>query len=376
MLNPDQTTPTIKTNSEGENPRFDFNRHPSLVIWELTSGCPFQGRFTKQHQRNPLSLREAFRVIDLIKAARPSLLILTAGDLVNQADLNGIIARAADNGLRVALSPTPCVTPLFLTADLHALKRLGLRRICLKLNGATSEVHDEFLGIQGSWKCTMEAIQRAKAAGIETQIETTFTRRNRAEYEALSALLLIIKPSLWNVSPLIRNEASGAIAHSEVLNSEEAEKLLVQLCALKANASYEITTTDAPQFRRIALQHHEQSILKNLASTSLNDGRGQVFINHLGEITPGPHLPLVAGSVRETKLIDTYRNSRVFRELRNPSLLKGKCGYCEFNSICGGSRARAYAATGDYLAQDPLCDYHPRAARSSTGESWRMYCDD
>ena len=116
--------------------------------------------------------------------------------------------------------------------------------------------------------------------------------------------------------------------------------------------------------------------MKHLAAKSINDGRGMVFVTHLGEIRPGPNLPINTGNVRESKLLETYRNNQIFRGLRNQGLLKGKCGYCEYNVVCGGSRARAYVTTGDYLAQDPVCRFEPKSRPEGSGDSWRMYCDD
>lgn len=93
----------------------------------------------------------------------------------------------------------------------------------------------------------------------------------------------------------------------------------------------------------------------------MNDGKGFVFVSHTGEVYPSGFLPLSAGNILWEPLADVYRNSPLFLSLRDSSQLKGKCGKCEFKDVCGGSRARAYALSGETLAEEPCCAYIPSA---------------
>ena len=376
MIDPDQSKPVSGSDPSGTMSHFDFNWQPLLVVWELTRVCALACRHCRasaQHERDPreLNTQEALRFIDQVVAAEPSLLILTGGDPMERPDLEEIVAYAAGKGLRVALSPS--ATPKFVKSDLERLKQLGLMRISLSLDGSTRESHDKFRGIRGTWGWTMASLEHAKSAGMEFQINTTFTRQNIGEFDAFVALLAELKPVLWSVFLLV---PTGRAKRDDLLDGAELENLFERLYQLSRTAPHEIKTTEGHHYRRVVLQHRAAPALGSRAPLGINDGKGFVFVSHTGEICPGGFLPIVAGNVRENELLDVYRNGRIFRQLRDPGLLKGKCGYCDFNSICGGSRARAYAMTGDFLAEEPLCIYQPNRPANRGAEQWRMYCDD
>jgi AdoMet-dependent heme synthase len=204
----------------------------------------------------------------------------------------------------------------------------------------------------------MEAIVAAREAGIEVQINTTFTKQNISEFPAFVRLLNDIKPSLWSVFQLV---PTGRGKEEDLLTAYQIEELFEALYDVSIRVSYAIKTTEGQHYRRVALQMWKRNPhYPRPAMLPINDGNGFVFVSHCGDIQPSGFLPLTAGNVREQELLDVYRDSPLFQELRNAELLKGKCAYCEFRTICGGSRARAYAMTGDYLAQEPLCNYQPR----------------
>jgi radical SAM protein with 4Fe4S-binding SPASM domain len=156
---------------------------------------------------------------------------------------------------------------------------------------------------------------------------------------------------------------TGRAKSDDLLTGAEMEGLFEKLYALSLRVPYPIKTTEGQHYRRVALQqwkrHPEQP---KPILMPINDGKGFVFVSHTGDVQPSGFLPITAGNVRDGDLLDIYRNSPLFRELRDPALLKGKCGNCEFRAICGGSRARAFAMTGDYLAEEPLCTYQPLGA--------------
>lgn len=340
--------------------KFDFNERPFIVIWEVTRACALACRHCRasaEKHRHPreLTTEESCRLIDQVARANPTLFVLTGGDPILRPDLKELIAHASQRGLRVGLSPS--ATPEFLRADLSELKRLGVARISLSLDGATRESHDRFRGVPGTWNLTMEAVTKAALAEIPVQINTTFTRQNFDEFDDFVGLLARIRPVLWSVFQLV---PTGRGKTADLLSADEMEDLFVRLYRHSLEAPYDIKTTEGQHYRRVVLQQSRNSAaLRARAPLGINDGKGFVFISHLGDIQPSGFLPLTAGNVRTDELIDVYRDDPLFRLLREPDRLGGKCGRCEFRNICGGSRARAYATTGDYLAEEPLCSYQP-----------------
>lgn len=349
--------------------RFDFNARPFIVIWETTRACSLACRHCRASadaRRHPLELStsEAFRLIDQIVACQPALFVMTGGDPVRREDLKELIRYATHRGLRVGL--TPSATPELLQEDFNELKACGVARLALSLDGATRESHDAFRGVPGTWDLTMEALARARAVGLPVQINTTFTRQNLHELDTFIPLLRRIQPELWSVFQLV---PTGRGAQGDLLTGEEMELLFQRLSDLAHQVDFDIKTTEGHHYRRVVLQNSRGAASGNLRSPmGVNDGKGFVFVSHVGAIYPSGFLPLAAGNVRVDNLLDVYRNHPMFRNLRNPDALQGKCGRCEFRTICGGSRARAYAMTGDYLAEEPLCVYQPKLAPDSTSQ--------
>lgn len=338
---------------------FDFDNGPFIVIWEVTRACSLACRHCRaaaNPSRHPLELNtdESFRFIEQVERCRPKLFVITGGDPIRRLNLETLVRYATDRSLRVSLSPS--ATPEFARLDLSEFREAGVERISLSLDGASRETHDRFRGVPGTWNWTMEAIANAALAGIPVQINTTFTRQNISEFDQFVRLLDEIRPVLWSVFQLV---PTGRGRVEDLLTAEEMEGLFERLAWLSLKATYDIKTTEGQHYRRVVLQQNGVRNASSRAPLGINDGKGFVFVSHIGNIQPSGFLPLTAGNVRKDELLDVYRGSPLFRELRNPSLLKGKCSRCEFRSICGGSRARAYAMTGDYLAEEPLCVYQP-----------------
>jgi radical SAM protein with 4Fe4S-binding SPASM domain len=341
----------------------NFAERPFIVIWEVTRACRLACRHCRAEAvptRHPLELdtEESMRLIDQVARCRPALFVLTGGDPIRRPDLKTLVRYATGCGLRVSLSPS--ATPDFVRTNLAELKDAGVERISLSLDGARPETHDRFRGVAGTWNWTMEAIANAALAGVPVQINTTFTRQNLGEFDDFARRLAEIRPVLWSVFQLV---PTGRGSVDDLLTAEEMESLFQRLARLSLTAPYDIKTTEGQHYRRVLLQQNRGTRGAGpRAPLGINDGKGFVFISHLGNIQPSGFLPLRAGNVRIAELLDVYRHSPLFRELRNPSLLQGKCGRCEFRDLCGGSRARAFALTGDYLGEEPLCVYQPKRA--------------
>jgi radical SAM protein len=300
---------------------------------------------------------------------RVPVFVLTGGDPIKRPDLFSLIEHATKVGVRVSL--TPSATPLLTREIIQRLKDSGLARLAVSLDGSHAEVHDSFRGMAGSFDRTMQAIEWANDVGLPVQINTTFCRSNYEDFDKIAALVETKRIALWSVFFLV---PTGRGKLDNLLSAEEFETLFAKLHKLSQRASFHIKTTEAQHYRRYVLQQQVAARKSKAAETAavkvddtigraprgLNDGKGFVFVSHTGEVMPSGFLPISAGNVRQRSLGSIYRDSSLFQRLRNPDRLGGKCGACEFRHICGGSRARAYAMTGDPMAEEPCCSYIPK----------------
>lgn len=352
----------------------DFNERPFLAIWEVTQACDLacvHCRASAQPERHPMELStdEGKRLIDEIATLRIPVFVLTGGDPIKRPDLFELIAHARQVGVRVSL--TPSATPLLTREIVYRLKEAGLARLAVSMDGACAATHDAFRGMTGSFARTLDAVHWANEAGLPVQINTTFSRRNIDEIDAIVALMEQLKITLWSVFFLV---PTGRGKLNDLLNAEEFEQVFAKLYELSRIAPFDIKTTEAQHYRRYFLQQHVAERRMGTAIEApeklpdtigraprgLNDGKGFVFISHTGEVFPSGFLPVSAGNIRRQALAAIYRESPLFLGLRDPARLEGKCGACEFKQICGGSRARAYALTGNPFTEEPCCSYIPR----------------
>ena len=353
----------------------DFNERPFIAIWEVTQACDLacvHCRASAQPNRHPmeLSTEEGKHLIDQIAALSVPVFVLTGGDPIKRPDLFELIGHARSAGVRVSL--TPSATPLLTRDVVVRLKAAGLARLAVSMDGASAETHDAFRGMAGSFARTLDAVRWANEIGLPVQINTTFSRRNIAEIDAIVALMESLRITLWSVFFLV---PTGRGKLDDLLNAEEFEQVFAKVYSLSKTAGFDIKTTEAQHYRRFVLQ---QRVAERKSGTEmhaapekaadaigraprgLNDGKGFVFISHTGDVFPSGFMPKSAGNIRQQQLSVIYRESPLFRDLRDTSKLEGKCGACEFKEICGGSRARAYALTGNPYAEEPCCVYIPK----------------
>jgi radical SAM protein len=353
----------------------DFNERPFIAIWEVTQACDLacvHCRASAQPDRHPmeLSTEEGKDLIDQIAALKVPVFVLTGGDPIKRPDLFELIAHARSAGVRVSL--TPSATPLLTRNVIARLKEVGLSRLAVSMDGANAETHDAFRGMHGSFARTLDAVRWANEIGLPVQINTTFSRRNIADIDAIVALIESLRITLWSVFFLV---PTGRGKLDDLLNAEEFEQVFAKIYSLSKTASFDIKTTEAQHYRRFVLQQkvaerkagvwtqvNQEKVADAIgrAPRGLNDGKGFVFISHTGEVFPSGFLPLSADNIRRNALNAIYRESPLFLALRDTSKLEGKCGACEFKEICGGSRSRAYALTGNPNAEEPCCSYIPR----------------
>jgi radical SAM protein with 4Fe4S-binding SPASM domain len=340
----------------------NYDDRPVVVVWEMTRACRLacvHCRAEARTRRDPaeLTTEEGHRLIEQVAALSPWCFILSGGDPSRREDLIGLIEYAAERGVRVALSPG--ATPDFLKISPADLRGAGVGRLSFSLDGATEASHNRFRGVSRAWEWTMRGISGAKEAGLPFQINSTVTAETLEEFEELAAVVERLGPVAWTIFLLVPTGRG----HDQCLPSAAAvERLFERLCELSRRVPFAISTTEGQHFRRVLLQNAARFPGAPAPRVSgVNDARGFVFVSHRGEVCPSGFLPLVAGNVRRDPLIEIYREASLFRKLRNADELKGKCGRCEYRTVCGGSRARAFALTGDPFAEEPLCSYQPAA---------------
>jgi len=347
----------------------DFNQSPLLVIWEVTQACDLacahcRDSVRAERHQDELTTEEGRELLREIKGFGNPLMVFTGGDPLKRPDLYDLARYSVSVGLRsnVTLSATP-----LLTSDaIDEFQKCGISRMAISLDGPDAPTHDDFRQVEGTYECAMQALRRARDIGLETQIQTTVTRRNLSQLGHIAERVGEVEAKMWSLFlPVTTGQAI-----EEDLSSEEYEKIFEFLYEISKIAPFEVKTTEGLHYRRYIAQrlkaeHGGRGGVNGRLlwrTTAVSDGRGFVFISHTGEIYPSGFLPVSGGNVRNESLVDVYQNSSLFRILREPSAKVGKCSYCEFTKICGGSRARAFALTGNYLEADPRCCYQPAQA--------------
>ena len=362
-------------------PAFDFDRAPFLVIWEVTRACALACVHCRAdaipcRDTHELTTEEGFRLIDQVRAiggpstssgqAPPPLFVLTGGDPMRRPDLAQLVGYASSAGLTVAL--TPSGTAAATRARLAELKDAGLSRVAVSLDGPTPEAHDAFRRVRGPHAWTMRIIESTLDLGLPLQINSTISKLTLPYLEAMADRMMHLPVTLWALFFLIQ---TGRGASLDQISAEECERVLNFLYDLSLTSPFGIKTTEAPHYQRIVWERDHARLAQGLpthsverkrqlrAPRSVGDGNGFVFVDHVGNICPSGFLPVQRGNVRTMNLADVYRTDDVFTRLRDPNALMGNCGRCRFRAICGGSRSRAFAATGAVMASDPLCAYVP-----------------
>ena len=348
---------------------FVYDRAPMLVYWETTLACGLACRHcraTAQPERNPLELttEEGYRLLDEItKFGRPyPHLVLTGGDPLNRPDLHDLVCAATERGIGASLAPA--ATDLLTREVMASLHEAGVQNISLSIDGSDAARHDGFRMVPGTFEKTLQAAKWAREVGLPIQVNTLVTDETLADLPAIYELMLTMDIMRWSLFMLITT-GRGSALHE--VSPADSERLNDWAFSLVKSSPFQIKTTEATHYRRLAIKTMQAAgmsadeILRTSVGRGfgIRDGNGIVFINHDGTVNPSGFLPIPLGNVRTSSIVDLYRDHEVMRALRNPEGFKGRCGMCEYGRVCGGSRARAYARTGDPLEADPLCPYVP-----------------
>jgi radical SAM protein with 4Fe4S-binding SPASM domain len=334
-----------------------------LVFYEVTQACDLvcqHCRACAQSQRHPFELGtdESKRLIgQLAEFPEPPMLVLTGGDPLKRSDIFELIEHAVECGLQVSI--TPSATPLVTRGAIQRLRDAGIARMAISIDGADAETHDANRGVSGSFARSLEILNEARSLNVQTQINTTLTPKNVDQIETMADRFADLGITLWSVFFLVPVGRAGAM---ERLDGEACERAFERLWAQSRCQPYLIKTTEAPHYRRYSLQQQGPFL-----AAGVNDGKGVMFVSHTGTIHPSGFLPIICGMYPQQHVVSVYQNSPLFRRLRDANQLQGKCGECEFRQVCGGSRARAYAVTGNLMSQEPDCLYVPQRMSREIG---------
>lgn len=361
----------------------DFNRSPYTVIWEITRACDLccvHCRASAFKMRDPreLSAAEGYRLINDLAEFGSPVFVITGGDPMKRPDLEDMICYAAKER-RLRTSLTPSATPLVTRSRLREIRNCGLARIALSLDGPNAAIHDSFRGEKGCFARTLEIIGDVQDLDIPLQINTTVATQNVSVLTEIAKLVEGFGAVQWSVFFLV---PMGRGKREDMISAGDHERIFHWLYDLTKKVPFDIKVTAAQHYRRIAITRErrkgtalhtdDQGRYLEVAGAGfryadgiqrptqgVNDGKGLVFISHTGDVYPSGFLPIRAGNVKEKSVVDIYRDSPIFQDLRDPKKLKGKCGACDYKLVCGGNRARAWALTGDPLAEEPMCVYLP-----------------
>lgn len=358
-----------------------------LVFWETTKACNLSCRHCRAVPQttigpNEFSTREALGLIDQIAEIAKPVLVLSGGEPLFRPDLFDIGAYGVERGFRMALGTNGTLITEKLA---KRIAETGFARVAISLDGADPETHDRFRGQPGAYARAMLGISRLREAGVSVQINSTIAKHNVAEVSQILDTALGVGADALHLFMLVPVGCGLEIAPSEMLPADEYERVLHWFDDQSKTCSIDLKATCAPHYYRIRAQRLEEDRQRGDTTTHFIApgtkanaapaftggqhlsamtrgclaGTSVCFVSNEGEVYPCGYLPVSAGSVRHERFADIWRGSEVFRLLRDPNALEGKCHDCRYQVLCGGCRARAYAATGSFLAEEPFCTYRP-----------------
>lgn len=351
------------------------NHHPThgkadlrLVAWEVTRNCNLscihcRASATHGPYTGELDTETSFRIIDEIATIGSPIVILTGGEPLLRSDIFEIASYGTKKGLKMVMAPNGTLLTEY---KAKKMSDSGIKRISISLDGATKESHDTFRGVEGAFDGAVNGARIAREAGIEFQINTTITQKNLDQIPAIQDIAVKLGAVAHHIFLLVPTGRGKYLVNQEI-SSKQYERTLNWFYDQREKSPLQLKATCAPHYYRILRQRaKEEGKPVNFKTYGLDAvtrgclaGTGFCFISHKGIIQPCGFLDLNCGDLTQESFAVIWKNAEIFLSLRNFDNLKGKCGKCEYKKVCGGCRARAYEATGDFLAEEPLCSYQP-----------------
>ena len=386
-----------------------FNGKARLIFWEVTKGCNLRcihcrASATELSSPSDLSTKTALGIIDQIVAAANPILVLSGGEPLYRSDIFQLARYATDKGLRVALATNGTLVTREIA---RMIVDAGVKRVSISLDGADALTHDTFRGIPGAFDAAVQGLRNLKSLGMSVQINMTIARHNAEQLPDVLELAKQLGADALHTFLLVPVGCGVDIAAEQMVAPQEYEKMLNWFYDRSLEGGIELKATCAPHYFRVVRQrrvaeHRSAEAAAKVKSAAADPsaigpgdmmmpgstgillkhqgnghpsghpsdmnamtkgclaGTGVCFISHEGEVFPCGYLPVIAGDLRKQTFADIWDRAEVFQQLRETNNLKGKCGCCEFRNVCMGCRARAYAATGDFLDEEPFCVYEPK----------------
>jgi AdoMet-dependent heme synthase len=365
-------SPTVAENtSHGPGRTHGKQSTLRLVAWETTRNCNLscvhcRAAATKGPYAGELDTRQAFRLLDEIAAVDKPIIILTGGEPLLRKDIFDIAKHGDGLGLRMVMAPNGTL----ITAEVaQKMAASGIRRISASIDGASKAFHDKFRGVDGAFDAAIQGIEHVKAAGIEFQINTTITKTNLKQIPKILELAEKLGAVAHHIFLLVPT-GRGKYIVDQAIEADEYETTLNWFYDQREKTSLQLKATCAPHYYRILRQRAKaegqtitfQSHGLDAVTRGCLAGTGFCFISHTGVVQPCGYTDVECGDITQSTFGDVWRNSPVFQKLRDFKQLEGKCGRCEYRAVCGGCRARAFEASGNYMAEEPLCAYQPEKA--------------
>lgn len=319
-----------------------------------------------------LNYSECCGIIDQIAEYAPLILVLSGGEPLWRRDVFDLAQRAAGKNMRVALATNGTLVD---EAMAQRIQDAGIQRVSISLDGADRVTHDTFRGHDGAFDAAIHGLKCLQALGVSTQINTTVSNHNAHQLPDIMKLAQSLGVVAFHIFLLVPVGCGLTIGEDQIVDGEEAERILNWFYDRSLDVKMELKATCAPHYYRIVRQRRAEArrageTLAELPSHGMNAmtrgclaGQGVCFVSHRGEVFPCGYLPIAAGDLRKQTFRDIWENAEIFHAFRETDTLEGKCGICEFKNVCMGCRARAFGVSGNYLAEEPFCIYEPRAAR-------------
>ena len=349
-----------------------------LLFWEATAGCNLEcvhcRRLDVSHElmKTDLSREQACRMIDDLAGFARCILVFSGGEPLMRPDLFELGARARRAGLLIALASNGTMID---KAVARRIADTGFHRVSISLDGADADTHDGFRRLPGSFQQALDGLRNLRELGVSTQVNCTIARHNAHQLAPVLELAESVGADAMHYFLLVPVGCGEQIADDQMLDARQVERRLLEIHRLDESTQLQVKATCAPHYYRIIRQEaktrskpvpkrqeHAHAAMGAVTKGCLA-GTAVCFVSHQGDVFPCGYLPVSAGNVTKQSLADIWATSDVFARLRDPDRLTGKCGCCEFKRVCGGCRARAFYQYGDFLAEEPFCEYTPRRTK-------------
>lgn len=350
-----------------------------LLFWETTIQCNLACAHCRRLESNEaatadLSTADAEGLIEQLaevgrRQSQMPVLVFSGGEPLCREDLFHLMREARRHGIILALATNGTLID---GQKARQIRDSAIARVSVSLDGATADVHDALRQIPGAFDRAIEGIGHLRAHRVPFQVNITLTRKNVKQLDQVHELARSLGAVAVHVFMLVPVGCGQVLAETDMLSPQQYETVLRDICELDRRGQIQIKVTCGPHYERVKRQQGLHAARRHSGgpkppghgehSRGCLAGLGVLFVNHRGDVYPCGYLPVHCGNIRESRLVHIWEENEDLARMRDAGLLEGKCGRCDYAQVCGGCRGRAFAATGNYMAEEPFCAYVPRGA--------------